>query len=185
MSFRLFSMLVLVSPVVDPAHGLPFAESTPRRAPLQFKCAPKKEKLNQTRPSFVIMPKKTSKTADSSKNTQDSKMAPSSKPTSTNTCDAVSECLSGLKISIDAKPGAKQSSIVRVEDGAVTVQIAARAVDGAANAELIDYIAEVLGVRRQGLSLVSGQLSRQKVLLLSAPCAMTPAEVLQKFLDAI
>lgn len=173
----MISILILASyEVVDRMHGLPFVESTPPLAPFS-RAAPKKQKESFT------MPKK-SKAADSSKSTQDPKVPPKSNPSSSNTCEAVSECPSGIKISIDAKPGAKQSSIVRVEDGAVTVQIAARAVDGAANAELIDYIAEVLGVRRQGLSLVSGQLSRQKVLLLSA-CAMTPVEVLQKFMDAI
>jgi hypothetical protein len=98
---------------------------------------------------------------------------------------AVSECPSGIKIAIDAKPGAKQSSVVRIEDGAVTVQIAARAVEGAANSELVDFIAEVIGVRRQQLSLASGNHSRQKVLILAAPTALTVADILQKFADAV
>ena len=116
---------------------------------------------------------------------KDAKPVAASKKVSNSSLEAVSECSGGIKISIDAKPGAKQNSIVRIEDGAVTVQIAARAVDGAANAELIEYVAEVIGTRRQTLSIVSGQQSRQKVLLLSAQCGMSPSEILKRFTDAI
>ena len=105
---------------------------------------------------------------------KDAKPVAASKKVSNSSLEAVSEC-----------SGAKQNSIVRIEDGAVTVQIAARAVDGAANAELIEYVAEVIGTRRQTLSIVSGQQSRQKVLLLSAQCGMSPSEILKRFTDAI
>jgi uncharacterized protein len=107
------------------------------------------------------------------------------KSNSSSSSEAVYECPTGIRICIDAKPGAKQNSVVRIEDGAVTVQIAARAVDGAANAELIEYIAEVIGTRRQTLSIISGQTCRQKVLFLSPQSAMSATEVLSKFTGAI
>lgn len=127
------------------------------------------------------MPKKIPKSAESQAPVKTSQVKSNSTPSS----EAVTECASGIRISIDAKPGAKQSSVVRIEDGAVTLQIAARAVDGAANAELIDFIAEVVGTRRQTLSIISGQTSRQKVLLLSSQSGMSAADVLQKFTDAL
>jgi uncharacterized protein (TIGR00251 family) len=45
---------------------------------------------------------------------------------------------------------------------AVLVRLHAPPVDGAANAELIDVLADALGVPRRAVSILSGERSRQK-----------------------
>ncbi len=130
------------------------------------------------------MPKKAGKSASSSTPEENSNSNPKVKQAVVHQ-SPVTECSMGIKISIDAKPGAKQSAVVRIEEGSVVVQIAARAVDGAANSELIEFMAEVLGLRRQNLSLVAGQLSRQKVLLISTPSPLSLSEVTQKLTDSL
>jgi len=48
---------------------------------------------------------------------------------------------------------------------ALKVRVAAPPVDGRANRELLDYLAELLGVANSQLSLVKGQSSRRKTVI--------------------
>nr|CAD7401632.1 unnamed protein product [Timema cristinae] len=59
----------------------------------------------------------------------------------------------GITIKIQAKPGAKVSNITDVSGEAVGVQIAAPPLEGEANAELVKFMAAVLGVRKSDVSL--------------------------------
>lgn len=71
---------------------------------------------------------------------------------------------STVAITVHAKPGSKLSAITDMDDGAVGVQIDAPAREGEANAALLEYIAEVLGIKRRQVSLGSGSRSREKVV---------------------
>jgi uncharacterized protein len=51
-----------------------------------------------------------------------------------------------------------------VREGALVVRLAAAPVDGAANAELLETIADALGVPRRDVVLVRGNASREKTL---------------------
>lgn len=63
-----------------------------------------------------------------------------------------------------AKPRAKKSAIVAVTGEVVEVRIAAPPVDGAANAELVRFLAEVLGLPKRQVVLVRGESSRTKLV---------------------
>ena len=65
------------------------------------------------------------------------------------------------------QPGAKTTEIVGPYGDALKIRLAAPPVDGKANAALITYIAERLGVTKSCIELKSGQTSRRKVLELS------------------
>ncbi|KAH9413852.1 hypothetical protein DERP_009450 [Dermatophagoides pteronyssinus] len=78
-----------------------------------------------------------------------------------------SSSASKIKLIIRAKPGAKKSQIVSIDDDAIGVQIAAPPREGAANEELIDYFSHVLGVKTRYISLDIGQKSRNKILLIN------------------
>ena len=54
------------------------------------------------------------------------------------------------------------------------MKIAAKAVDGKANEALVKYVAESLGIRPAGVSIIRGLKSRQKVLLVTG---LTQAQV--------
>ncbi|UXI17827.1 Trimeric intracellular cation channel type B [Sarcoptes scabiei] len=72
-----------------------------------------------------------------------------------------------IQLVVRAKPGAKRSQIVSIDDECIGVQIAAPPREGAANEELIDFISHVLGIRSRCIQLNSGAKSRNKILSIS------------------
>ncbi len=69
------------------------------------------------------------------------------------------------KLSIRVQPGAKRSGLERLAgDGGWKVRLRARAVEGQANAALVEQLAEWLDVPRSRVTLVRGQTGRQKVV---------------------
>lgn len=69
-----------------------------------------------------------------------------------------------VRITVHAKPRAKQSRVVRVDGLSIDVALAAPPVDGAANDELITTIADVLSIGKRAVRLVLGGSSKNKVL---------------------
>ncbi len=67
-------------------------------------------------------------------------------------------------ITLYIQPGAKQSRIVGRHDGMPKIAIKARPIDGEANAALIEFLADLAGVPRASIKLLSGQSSRIKRL---------------------
>jgi uncharacterized protein len=77
----------------------------------------------------------------------------------------------GVTLAVRAQPGAKKTAIVGVYgegDGAqLKIAVQAPPVEGRANEALISFLAETFGVPKRSVAIVSGQLSRSKVFLLS------------------
>jgi uncharacterized protein (TIGR00251 family) len=69
-----------------------------------------------------------------------------------------------VRFEVHARPRARRSAVTGARQGALVVQLAAPPVDGAANAELLQVLAAVLGVARRDLSIVLGASSRAKVV---------------------
>ncbi len=61
-------------------------------------------------------------------------------------------------------PNARRDEITGVYGEAIKVKVAAPAVDGKANAALLEFLAECLGVSARDLALVSGEKSRDKAV---------------------
>jgi uncharacterized protein len=80
------------------------------------------------------------------------------------------EVTGGVTLAVRAQPGAKKTAIVGVygEGDAAQLKIAVQAppVEGRANEALIAFLAEMLGLPKRSVELVSGELSRSKVFLL-------------------
>ena len=72
----------------------------------------------------------------------------------------------GILLSIRAKPTGKQNRVVSIAGPALELELAAKPKDGEANAELIDYVSDILRVKKKDLQLISGLKSRDKQLLL-------------------
>ncbi len=64
-------------------------------------------------------------------------------------------------------PGARRSELGGVADGRLRVRLAAPPVEGRANEALVRYLAGVLGVRRDDVTVVAGGRSRRKLLHLT------------------
>jgi uncharacterized protein (TIGR00251 family) len=74
----------------------------------------------------------------------------------------ISATPTGVMIDIRVIPRACRSEIAGTRDGAVLVRLNAAPVEGAANAELIDVIADALGVPTRSVSIAAGDRSRRK-----------------------
>jgi uncharacterized protein (TIGR00251 family) len=68
-----------------------------------------------------------------------------------------------VRYTVMVKPGSKKGPLVEVGyDGALTVFLKERAVDGAANEGLIKVLADHFGVRKSDIEIESGFTSRIK-----------------------
>jgi len=75
-----------------------------------------------------------------------------------------------ITLTLHIQPGAKKTEVVGLHGDALKIRLAAPPVDGKANAALIGFVAERLGLAKSAVSLRSGQTSRRKVLeVIGAP----------------
>ena len=68
----------------------------------------------------------------------------------------------GITLRLHIQPGAKKTEIVGLHGEALKIRLAAPPVDGKANACLLAFLAEHLGVAKSAVSLLSGDTSRAK-----------------------
>jgi uncharacterized protein (TIGR00251 family) len=61
-------------------------------------------------------------------------------------------------------PNAKRSEVVGLHGGAIKIKIQAPAQEGRANAALLEFLAEKLGVPVRQVTLLAGEKSRDKIL---------------------
>lgn len=71
----------------------------------------------------------------------------------------------GITLNVNVKPGAASSSFVRIAEGRLAIRISARAIEGAANQALIEFLAKELNVKKGSVSLVRGATARQKTIM--------------------
>ncbi len=67
-------------------------------------------------------------------------------------------------IVVHVQPRARRTEVAGLHGDAVKVRLAAPPVDGAANEELVRFVAEVLGVPRSAVRVAAGAASRRKTL---------------------
>jgi uncharacterized protein (TIGR00251 family) len=84
-----------------------------------------------------------------------------------------------IRFEVHAKPRAKRSRIIGERGDAVEIALAAPPVDGAANDELVRFVAEVLAVPRRDIELVRGDTSRAKLVAVHTK-RMTAGEIEQR-----
>lgn len=95
--------------------------------------------------------------------------------------DAVAEHAEGAMLAVVVTPRADRTGIERVEAGGVRIRVAAAPVDGAANAALLRYLAEVLDRPRTSLRLLAGATGRHKRILIGG---LTRTEVARRIEQA-
>jgi len=87
---------------------------------------------------------------------------------------------SASRINIYVQPRASKTMVAGMHDGCVKVRLAAPPVDGAANAALIEFVAERLGLAKSRVRIVSGQASRRKIVEVDGVSAEQLAEALSE-----
>ena len=86
----------------------------------------------------------------------------------------------GCTLPVRVHPGAKRNAINGTHDGALKVSLTTPPTDGRANAALIEFLAERLGVPRARVALLTGAASRTKTLRI---VGLTQNEVEEKLLS--
>ncbi len=77
------------------------------------------------------------------------------------------------------QPRASRTRAVGEHDGRLKLQLAAPPVDGAANAALVAFLAEVLGVRRADVVLLRGDTGRRKTVRIAGMTAASAVAALR------
>jgi uncharacterized protein (TIGR00251 family) len=93
-----------------------------------------------------------------------------------------SDSPAGCLLTIRVTPRAGRSAIAGVREDLLLVKLAAAPVDGAANEALVATLAEALGVPKRDVSIVSGERSRTKRVLVAGRTAAAVAAALAPFL---
>ena len=75
-----------------------------------------------------------------------------------------SETPTGVRVDIEVKVRASRSRVLGIKANRLSVALAAPPVDGAANAALIETLAEHFGLSRRPVRLIAGERSRRKVV---------------------
>ncbi len=70
----------------------------------------------------------------------------------------------GAILEIVVQPRASRTRVVGEHDGRLKLQVAAPPVDGEANAAVVEFLADALGIRKASVSLVRGDTGRRKTV---------------------
>jgi uncharacterized protein (TIGR00251 family) len=83
----------------------------------------------------------------------------------------------GVTFTVRAVPRASRSEIAGLHDGALRIRVAAPPVNGAANRELVRFLAKRFKVPLADISLVSGTNSKNKIIRIASPGVATREEL--------
>ena len=91
----------------------------------------------------------------------------------------VRETAQGASFLVRVMPRASRTAVVGVlgdgKDAAVKIALQAPPVEGRANAALIEYLAEMLGVARSAIAIANGETARTKRIVVKGQDAMEVA----------
>ena len=74
----------------------------------------------------------------------------------------------GALLTVHVQPGSSRTECVGIHGDAIKIRVAARPIDGAANDELIRFIADQCGVPRASVRIRQGEQARRKRLFIEA-----------------
>lgn len=79
----------------------------------------------------------------------------------------------GLILNIHVQPKAAKNQVAGLHGDALKIRLTAPPVEGAANKMCIAFVADLLGVKKSAVSILSGETSRRKRLFIH--CTAEPA----------
>jgi uncharacterized protein len=68
------------------------------------------------------------------------------------------------RIDVYVQPRASKTVVAGMHDGAVKIRLAAPPVDGAANAALVEFVAQHVGIAKSRVRITAGLTSRRKTV---------------------
>jgi len=82
------------------------------------------------------------------------------------------------RLTLHVQPRARRTEVAGLHGDAIRVRLAAPPVDGAANDELVRFLAERFGVARRAVRIVAGATARRKVVEIDGVAADDAMRVL-------
>lgn len=82
----------------------------------------------------------------------------------------------GIVLTLHVQPSAAVTEACGIHGDALKLRLAARAVEGEANKELVRFLSEFLGVPRSSVAIAHGQTGRRKLVVVSGE----PGELLER-----
>jgi len=87
---------------------------------------------------------------------------------------------SRARLALYVQPRASRTEVAGVHAGDLKIRLAAPPVDGAANAALLVFVADLLGVPRRAVTLVHGATGRRKVVEIEGVTAEQLADTVSR-----
>ena len=87
------------------------------------------------------------------------------------------ETPNGIVLAVKVIPNAGKSEVVSVKEGELSLRIAGLPEDGRANKELIRFLSKTLKISKSRISILSGEKSRHKKLLLEDVFVLDPVQL--------
>ena len=87
-----------------------------------------------------------------------------------------------MKLLIYTQPGASKNEVVGFygDPARIKIKVKARPVEGEANAEVITFLAKLLGIAKSKIQIERGHTSRQKDLIIDLPQDLKEEEVMER-----
>jgi uncharacterized protein (TIGR00251 family) len=89
-----------------------------------------------------------------------------------------------VTVQVVARPGASRRRIVRIDPRGLVVALNSPPEKGRANEELIEFLARIASVPRSAVTIVRGDASRQKTVLITTGDPERAASMLRTAVDA-
>lgn len=70
----------------------------------------------------------------------------------------------GIRLDVRVQPRSSRNQVVGEQNGCLKIKLTAPPVEGEANAALVNFLADQLGVARRDIVLVKGEASRTKIV---------------------
>lgn len=97
---------------------------------------------------------------------------------------ALSQAKNGVYITIHAQPGARREALCGMHGDALKIAVRQAPEGGKANAAIVAFMADILGMAKQQLEVTAGQTSRRKRLFVRGDAAQIAGRIAALMADA-
>jgi TIGR00251 family protein len=73
----------------------------------------------------------------------------------------------GVKLHLFIQPKSSKNEIVGIHDGKLKIKITAPPVDGKANAELVEFLSDILDIPKRQIEITKGDTGRNKTVIIT------------------
>jgi uncharacterized protein (TIGR00251 family) len=89
----------------------------------------------------------------------------------------------GAVLEIRLLPRSSRCEVAGVQDGALKIKITAPPVEGRANGECIRFISDLLRIRKSAVSIIAGEKSKNKTVLVTGMTAQEIEKVIRPMVE--